>query len=86
MNGNAFEMIWHCLKGRPWSNHALRVSPAVTRLTVHRRLQVPAPADPGSLGPFRDFAEFFQKILIFLVLATTLEILYISSMLLLKCM
>ena len=42
MNINALEVIWLCLKGRSWSNHALRVSPAVTRLTVHRRLQVGA--------------------------------------------
>ena len=34
-------------------NDALRVSPAVTRLTVYRRLQVPAPGEPGSLGTFR---------------------------------
>ena len=40
INRNAFEKIWHCLKGRCWSNHALRVSPAVTRLTIYRRLQV----------------------------------------------
>ena len=33
-------MVLHCLEGRRWSNHALRVSPAVTRLTVYRRLQV----------------------------------------------
>ena len=33
-------MILHCFKRRRWSNHALRVSPAVTRLTVYRRLQV----------------------------------------------
>ena len=40
MNKNVFKMIYLCLEGRRCSNHALRVPPAVTRLTVYHRLQV----------------------------------------------
>ena len=44
-------------------NDALRVSPAVTRLTVYRRLQygiVPA-GDPRNYGPIYEFGVVFLK-------------------------